>query len=78
MSELEQKRKKSEKSGIQVVARSAATLITLLIARSAAILRTLRAHPDGVNLGQIAANVDLPRSTVQRIVVHCRLSASRS
>ena len=56
MSELEQKRKKSEKSGIQI------------IARSAAILRTLRAHPDGVNLGQIAANVDLPRSTVQRIV----------
>lgn len=56
MSELEEKRKKSEKSGIKV------------IARSAAILRTLRAHPDGVNLGQIGANVDLPRSTVQRIV----------
>ncbi len=56
MSELEEKRKKSEKSGIQV------------IARSAAILRTLRAHPDGVNLGQTATNVDLPRSTVKRIV----------
>ena len=56
MSELEEKTKKSEKSGIQ------------LIARSAAILRTLRDHPNGVSLGQIAANVDLPRSTVQRII----------
>ncbi len=56
MSELEGKTKKSEKSGIQVMA------------RSAAILRTLREHPNGASLGQIADNVDLPRFTVQRIV----------
>ena len=56
MFEIKEIKKKSEKSGIQV------------IARSAAILRTLRDHPNGVSLGQIAAKVDLPRSTVQRIV----------
>ncbi len=38
------------------------------ISRAAAILRTLRMDNDGVSLGQIAARVDLPRSTVQRIV----------
>lgn len=53
MSETENK---SEKRGIQV------------IARSAAILRTLRDHPHGINLAQITSAVGLPRSTVQRIV----------
>jgi IclR family transcriptional regulator, acetate operon repressor len=45
-----------DKSGIQV------------IARAAAILRALRSEPDGLSLGEIAARVSLPRSTVQRIV----------
>ncbi|MGI9367026.1 MAG: IclR family transcriptional regulator [Rhizobiaceae bacterium] len=39
-----------------------------VIARAAAILRTLRDSPSGLSLGQIATKVDLPRSTVQRIV----------
>ncbi len=46
----------SDRSGIQV------------IARAAAILRALEAEPDGLSLGDIAQRVDLPRSTVQRIV----------
>ena len=45
-----------DKSGIQV------------IARAAAILRVLKEEPRGASLGQIAKAVDLPRSTVQRIV----------
>lgn len=44
------------KSGIQV------------IARAAAILRSLKNESDGLSLGQIAERVGLPRSTVQRIV----------
>ncbi len=44
------------RSGIQV------------IARAAAILRVLRDNTEGMSLGQIAEKVDLPRSTVQRIV----------
>ncbi|WP_323037244.1 IclR family transcriptional regulator [Pararhodobacter sp.] len=44
------------RSGIQV------------IARAAAILRVLRDDTDGLSLGQIAERVELPRSTVQRIV----------
>lgn len=48
--------KKTDRSGIQV------------IARAAAILRILKAEPRGASLGQIAAAVGLPRSTVQRIV----------
>jgi DNA-binding IclR family transcriptional regulator len=44
------------KAGIQV------------IARAAAILRSLKNESDGLSLGQIADRVDLPRSTVQRIV----------
>lgn len=44
------------KAGIQV------------IARAAAILRCLKNESDGLSLGQIADRVDLPRSTVQRIV----------
>lgn len=39
-----------------------------VIARAAAILRTLRDSDSGLSLGQIARHVDLPRSTVQRIV----------
>lgn len=47
---------KKDRSGIQV------------IARAAAILRVLKEERGGLSLGQIAARVDLPRSTVQRII----------
>ena len=46
----------SVRSGIQV------------IARAASILCALENENDGLSLGQIAKKVDLPRSTVQRIV----------
>lgn len=39
-----------------------------VIARAAAILRALRTDTTGMSLAQIAERVDLPRSTVQRIV----------
>ena len=39
-----------------------------VIARAAAILRVLRDSQGGLSLGQISRQVDLPRSTVQRIV----------
>ncbi len=39
-----------------------------VIARAASILRALKNQRDGLSLGQIASRVDLPRSTVQRIV----------
>jgi DNA-binding IclR family transcriptional regulator len=39
-----------------------------VIARAAAILRTLEAENSGLSLGQIAQRVNLARSTVQRIV----------
>ena len=39
-----------------------------VIARAAKVLRTLENEKDGLSLGQIAKRVDLPRSTVQRIV----------
>jgi DNA-binding IclR family transcriptional regulator len=48
--------KSAERSGIQV------------IARAAAILRSLELEPDGLSLGDIAKRIGLPRSTVQRIV----------
>jgi DNA-binding IclR family transcriptional regulator len=50
--------KRSQKSvlGVQV------------IARAVAILRALEGKDDGLSLGQLAAIVGLPRSTVQRIV----------
>ncbi|MCA3513677.1 MAG: IclR family transcriptional regulator [Rhodobacter sp.] len=48
--------KSGNRSGIQV------------IARAAAILRTLKDAPSGMSLGQIADRAELPRSTVQRIV----------
>lgn len=49
-------KEKSDRSGIQV------------IARAATILRTLKDNPSGLSLGQIAERAQLPRSTVQRIV----------
>lgn len=39
-----------------------------VISRAASILRVLAQNTGGMSLGQIAARVDLPRSTVQRIV----------
>jgi DNA-binding IclR family transcriptional regulator len=39
-----------------------------VIARAAAILRALENERDGLSLGKIAERVNLPRSTVQRIV----------
>lgn len=39
-----------------------------VIARAAAILRTLKETQTGMSLAQIAMRLDLPRSTVQRIV----------
>ena len=39
-----------------------------VISRAANILRTLRDHPKGLSLSQIAKEVGLARSTVQRIV----------
>jgi DNA-binding IclR family transcriptional regulator len=48
--------KASDRSGIQV------------IARAAAVLRSLERQPQGLSLAEIAARVALPRSTVQRIV----------
>lgn len=39
-----------------------------VIARSAAIMRALSRNPQGLSLAAIAEEVDLPRSTVQRIV----------
>lgn len=39
-----------------------------VISRAAAILNVLGSHPEGLSLGAIANEVQLPRSTVQRIV----------
>lgn len=39
-----------------------------VISRAAAVLRVLGRETGGLSLGQIAGHVDLPRSTVQRIV----------
>jgi len=39
-----------------------------VVARTAAIMRALSAHPGGLSLTAIANEVDLPRSTVQRLV----------
>jgi DNA-binding IclR family transcriptional regulator len=39
-----------------------------VIARAANILTALAKHPDGLTLGEISLQVELPRSTVQRIV----------
>ncbi|OWW19296.1 hypothetical protein AYR66_07065 [Noviherbaspirillum denitrificans] len=53
---MEQKETDDTRGGIQV------------IARAASILRALETHSAGMSLGEIAKIVDLPRSTVQRIV----------
>ena len=39
-----------------------------VIARAAALLRALEHQPEGMSLGELAKAIDLPRSTVQRIV----------
>src|ERR1700723_3660527 len=39
-----------------------------VIARAASVLRALEGRPEGLSLGQIAKEVGLARSTVQRIV----------
>jgi len=39
-----------------------------LISRAAAVMRTLENEPEGLSLGAIAGRLNLPRSTVQRIV----------
>lgn len=39
-----------------------------VIARAARVLRALKRYPDGASLGDLAKAVELPRSTVQRIV----------
>ncbi len=39
-----------------------------VVRRSAAILRTLQGHPKGLSVGAIASVVDLPRSTVHRLL----------
>lgn len=39
-----------------------------VIARAAGVLRALREHPNGLTLGELAKLLQLPRSTVQRIV----------
>lgn len=39
-----------------------------VISRAAAVLRSLKEYPDGLSLRQIANDIGLPRSTVQRIV----------
>lgn len=54
--EIDHPKKSAPRSGIQV------------ITRAAKILRALEDEGDGLSLGDIAARVDLPRSTVQRIV----------
>ncbi len=52
----------------KVDAKSRRTTGIQVIARAAAILRILRDSETGLSLGQIARQVGLPRSTVQRIV----------
>lgn len=39
-----------------------------VIARAAAVLRALEQNPDGLSLGDISRLVELPRSTIQRII----------
>lgn len=56
MVELPSSREDEKAGGIQV------------IARAAKILNALGEHPGGMSLGEIAQVVDLPRSTVQRII----------
>ena len=53
---MENSEKSESRSGIQV------------IARAAAVLRELKGNTSGMSIGQIAERLELPRSTVQRIV----------
>lgn len=39
-----------------------------VVRRSAAILRVLQGHPNGLSVGDVASAVDLPRSTVHRLL----------
>ncbi len=48
--------------------RTSAPLGVQVIARAAEILRALEGNEEGLSLGQLAAIVGLPRSTVQRII----------
>jgi IclR family transcriptional regulator, acetate operon repressor len=56
MQSIEEEALGNERQGIQV------------IARAAAVLRALEKRSEGLSLGELAKAVDLPRSTVQRIV----------
>lgn len=56
MNQSETREEQRDNGGVQV------------IARAAKILRVLASHPDGLSLSQIAREVDLARSTVNRIV----------
>ena len=58
----------SEKNKEKSISRLPARNGIQVIARAAKILRTLQRTPEGMSLGEIAKQVDLPRSTVQRIV----------
>ncbi|AXF76984.1 IclR family transcriptional regulator [Erwinia tracheiphila] len=55
----------TESSGVRDDERSGGIQV---ISRAAKILNALGNRPDGMSLGEIAQAVDLPRSTVQRIV----------
>jgi len=48
--------------------RRTSSLKVQVIARAAKVLHALEGKPQGLSLGQIARQLDLPRSTVQRIV----------
>lgn len=39
-----------------------------VIARACGVLRALKSHPEGMSLGELATMLNLPRSTVQRLV----------
>ncbi len=56
MTQTDQGSDAAKQAGIQV------------IARAAAVMRALGSHPQGLSLAAIAQLVDLPRSTVQRII----------
>ena len=57
----------TNKNKIQAASRETVSGIQV-ISRAASILRAVKTHNAGMSLGQIAEKIDLPRSTVQRIV----------
>lgn len=61
----ERKQQSSEANGDNLDRQSSGIQV---IARTSRIMRALSAHPLGLSLAAIAAEVNLPRSTVQRIV----------